>query len=235
MANLTSVTLTAGVPTAGTGTVSTIDNMPNLVMNTTISNGANTAAVKAASTAPATTDPALVVAISPNSQNANGLATQANSTPVVVAPSTVAVAVTPTVTAGSYTANYCIGGILTFSNLLSSVSFSGILESITVKFKGTAVTGNIYVSLFKISPSNGTYTDHTAVTWNAADAVNLLGTYALTTVSSELGTMAVYNLDAVGKAIQGTSASLYAVVQVGGTPDPASSSDMTVELAVLQG
>jgi hypothetical protein len=47
--------------------------------------GTNTAAVKAANTAPATADPALVVAISPNSVNANGQATMANSAPVVLA------------------------------------------------------------------------------------------------------------------------------------------------------
>ena len=42
------------------------------------------AAVKPASTAPAATDPSLVVAISPNSVNANGQATAANSSPVVL-------------------------------------------------------------------------------------------------------------------------------------------------------
>lgn len=47
--------------------------------------GVNVAAVKAASTAPGATDPALVVAISPNSVNANGTALSANSAPVVPA------------------------------------------------------------------------------------------------------------------------------------------------------
>ena len=50
-----------------------------------ITDGTNTAAVKAASTAPVATDPALVVAISPNSVNANGRKTPANSAPVVQA------------------------------------------------------------------------------------------------------------------------------------------------------
>lgn len=49
-----------------------------------ITDGTNKAAVKAASTAPVATDPALVVSISPNSINANGPATPANSAPVVV-------------------------------------------------------------------------------------------------------------------------------------------------------
>src|SRR5450631_1337150 len=47
--------------------------------------GVNTATVKAASTAPVATDTAIVVSISPNSVNANGQATMANSAPVVLA------------------------------------------------------------------------------------------------------------------------------------------------------
>jgi len=51
-----------------------------------IADGTNgPAAVKAASTAPTATDKALVVAISPNSVNANGQATMANSAPVALA------------------------------------------------------------------------------------------------------------------------------------------------------
>ena len=49
-----------------------------------LSDGTNAVAVKAASTAPGATDPALVVSISPNSVNANGQATMANSAPVVI-------------------------------------------------------------------------------------------------------------------------------------------------------
>lgn len=82
MANLPSVGITAGVPTSGTGTVSTIDNL--IAVGLPISNGTSTAAIKAASTAPLTTDPALVVSISPNSVNANGQATSANSAPVAL-------------------------------------------------------------------------------------------------------------------------------------------------------
>lgn len=115
MPNITSVTLTAGVPTAGTGTVGTLDNVTgtagspsvpvltvqgvasgtnipvlistgtNIIGSVKTTDGTNTAAVKAASIPPIATDPALVVAISPNSVNANGQATMANSAPVAIA------------------------------------------------------------------------------------------------------------------------------------------------------
>jgi len=255
MPNLTTVTLTSGLGTGGTGTVSTLDNIIGtagtgstnvltvqgsatgtaIPATSKVTDGTNTAAVKAASTAPVVGDPALVVSISPNSVNANGLTAASGSAPVVQAPTTTEVSVTPTVTAGAYTAGNVIGGILTFASLLDSVRFAGILESITVKFKGTTVTGNITVNLFKASPSNGTYADHAAATWNALDAANLLGSYVLTTPVSNLGTMTVYNSDGIGKAIQGTTASLFAVVTVAGTPTPASTTDMTVSLGVLPG
>src|ERR1700704_2854535 len=50
--------------------------------------------ILAASTAPLATDPALVVAISPNSVNANGQATMANSAPVVLASNQAAIPIT---------------------------------------------------------------------------------------------------------------------------------------------
>jgi hypothetical protein len=56
---LSLVTVTAGVPTAGSGTVSTLDNIFDAT------NGP--IAVKAASTAPVATDKSMVVALSPNS------------------------------------------------------------------------------------------------------------------------------------------------------------------------
>lgn len=94
MANILQATLTSGLGTGGTGTISTLDNLPNLQLNTTVSNGSTIAAVKAASTAPVTADPALVVSISPNSVNVNGQATMGNSSPTVIASnqSTVSVA-----------------------------------------------------------------------------------------------------------------------------------------------
>jgi hypothetical protein len=74
-----------GATQSGTWTV-----QPGNTANTTpwlqkISDGTNAAAIKAASTAPVATDPALVVSISPNSVNANGQATMTNSAPVAIA------------------------------------------------------------------------------------------------------------------------------------------------------
>ncbi len=215
-----------------------IDQTTDLTTNKVrafIHDGTTALPVLAASTgAPAASSPALPVSI--RDVNGNGLALPANSAPVVVAPQTLAVAVTPTVTASAYTANNVIGGIMTFANILPTIGNNGVLQSITARFKGTAVTGNINVAIFKASPSNGTYTDKTAATWNAADMANLVGIFQLPTpLAIGAATMTVYSLDGIGRALVGASTSLYAVVTVAGTPTPASTSDFTLELSVLPG
>lgn len=81
----TAVAITAGTGTnIDTRTEATNGNHRQVVVIGDPSSNAGVAAVKDASTAPAATDPALVVAISPNSVNANGQATMANSAPVVM-------------------------------------------------------------------------------------------------------------------------------------------------------
>lgn len=71
-------TTTSPLPVTASGTVT----VPSTVQ---ISDGTTgPVAVKAASTAPVAADKSLVVAISPNSVNANGQATMANSSPVVI-------------------------------------------------------------------------------------------------------------------------------------------------------
>lgn len=83
------VHLTAGIPDSGTGNITTLgQHLAAIQVAATspfakITDGTNTAAVKAASTAPLVTDPAVVVSISPNGQNANGRANPANAAPVV--------------------------------------------------------------------------------------------------------------------------------------------------------
>lgn len=91
MANISTVDVTAGIPTAGTGTVYTLNGIIDPT-NAPI-------AVKAASTAPVATDKALVVAISPNSVNANGQATMTNSAPVVIASNQTSIPVAATLSA----------------------------------------------------------------------------------------------------------------------------------------
>lgn len=133
-----------------------------------IGDGTNTATVGVYGTAPGAVN-ALNVNASITNANGNGSALQANAAPVTQAPTSFRVAVTPVVTAGAYTAGFVLGGIITFANALlgtpngSPTKWSAVLESISVKFKATAATGEVDVAIFTTSPA-GTYGDHGAPT-----------------------------------------------------------------------
>lgn len=166
---------------------------------------------------------------------ADGSATDVSSSaPLpVTAQGVVEVAVSPTVTASAYTAGDVLGGKMTFASLLRSGVNSGVLQSITVISKAVQTT-NIVVHLFKADPSNSTWTDKAAPSINSADLPNYIGAYTLANASSVLGTETIWTLDGIGKAIQASGTSLYAVATVVSTPTPASTSDFTFRLAVLQ-
>lgn len=90
MPNLTSVGVSSGVPNSGTGTVSTLDGLAAILATLAtapfakVTDGTNTAAVKAASTAAAAADPAVVVAISPNGLTRGAGAADASTLRVTV-------------------------------------------------------------------------------------------------------------------------------------------------------
>lgn len=82
----TAVAVTAGTGTnIDTRTEATNGNHRQVIVIGDPATNANVAAVTAASTAPVATDPALVVALSPNGLNANGAAVSASSAPMVIA------------------------------------------------------------------------------------------------------------------------------------------------------
>jgi hypothetical protein len=152
------------------------------------------------------------------------------------------ITMTPTITAGSYSAGFVIGGPITFAGALllsrapdAAVPYQGILQSLAISFKGSTQTSELDFCLFNTSPSNGTYADHATPTWNAADDQYFLGAYALTSVLSPLGTHSMYNLDGIGKQIVGASTSLFGLVvcKAALAASPASVADMTVRLGMI--
>lgn len=185
MPNLTSVGITAGVPTSGSGTVSTLDNLPNL----------------------------------------NLMGTSVRVRPAA-----------PTVTTGAYVVNKCIGGVITVPNILPA-SLGAVLESISIFFRGSVQVVGFWVAVFDTAPT-GTFTDNVVAAIASGDFAHLIGCYHLSVPCSMFGTTqgTSYNLDAIGKAFQGASTSLFVVVVPDGTTvAPGSTTDMTIELGVLWG
>ena len=149
------------------------------------------------------------------------------------APGTAPVTVTPTVTAATYAANKVIGGIMAFVGIFPASNFVGVLESITLKFKGSVQTVGFWVAIFDQSPL-GTYTDTNTAAINVADTAHLLGIYHLTVPVSVLGTHTIYNLDGLAAAKIGLTATAYVVVVPDATTAAlGSTSDMSVTLACL--
>ena len=201
------------------------------------------ATVKVASTLPALTDTALVVTerdttTAVGTSATNAVTVQGSASGVLLPVSAVgqgaSVEVSAgTVTANTYTAGYVVGTIITFASVLPT-SFNGILESITLKFKGSAQTTEFDLVLFSASPSNGTYTDRAAPTWNALDNPQLIGVYPLTSCQSPLGTQTIYNLDGIGKQIVGSSTSLYGVlIAKAACAALGSTSDVSIKLGMI--
>lgn len=171
MPNVTSVTITSGVPTAGSGTVSTLDALMadggQATLGTTtaaavVTDAAGTlqqylrglvklfasATFKAASTAPVASDTALVVAISPNSVNANGRTVPGSSAPVVLASQTyktVAASATATVMGATGAAGDFLDGILVIPATTSpgNVLLLDNATSITVFAGGATSVSNL--------------------------------------------------------------------------------------------
>lgn len=104
--------------------------------------------IKAASTAPVATDPAVVVAISPNSVNSNGQATMANSAPVVLASNQSALAVTGTF----WQATQPVSGTVSITDI-SGEKYKTVAASSTATVLGaTGATGD-YVSGLLVVPA----------------------------------------------------------------------------------
>jgi len=142
------------------------------------------------------------------------------------------VSVAPVVVAGAYTANWVMGGKMTFANALRAPTLSGALRSILVNSKSGAALGTVSFYLFKADPAASTVADGAAISVAAADFDKLIGIYDLGAVKGVGAKLAL--LDNIGKAIQAASTSLYGVMTVSGTPSPGSTSDIKVSLGIEQ-
>lgn len=132
-----------GTTKAAVGANGVAVNVGNAVSAIKVGDGTNNAAIKAASTAPAATDPALVVAISPNTQNANGQATMANSTPVVIASNQATFPVTAT-GVDQYGQYETVAASQTAQVLGATGATGDYLAYVTV-FPGTAACGVVTI------------------------------------------------------------------------------------------
>ncbi|SEE51612.1 hypothetical protein [Bradyrhizobium lablabi] len=118
-----------------------------------LGDGTNNAAIKAASTAPAAADPALVVAISPNSVNANGQATMANSAPVVIASNQTSIPVAATLGAGTASVGTVQAGVTATANGATASRINAAASTNATSLKVSA--GQLYtIDVFNAAAYN---------------------------------------------------------------------------------
>lgn len=128
-----------------------------------------------------------------------------------------------TVTASSaYTAGNSIGGLITFTNVVTATSTTGELRSLRFNMK-SAQTFPIDIYLFNANPVASTFTDKVTPAINVADFDKIIGVFSLTVAKSGLGTHTIYGLENMGRNFtipSGTSMYAVAVVPVGSAVVP---------------
>jgi len=133
-----------------------------------------------------------------------------------------------------------VGGLMTFSSAVNSITYSGVIDSIVIKSKSIQTSGfNLY--LFKTNPTSSTWTDKITPAINASDIPYLIGVYSFdATDDSGLGTITLYQSSSTlgngnsPKAIVLTSSNLYGVLVATGTPTFNSTSDISVTVNILK-
>lgn len=206
-----------------------------------VGDGTDTAAVLPASTAPVATDTALVVAISPNGQNANGQATMANSTPVTIASNQTALSTTPTagelhlgevggksavvsVTLSTDTSAYASGDLIADTQQIDAffrkTDGTGVINSITIIDEDNQGAA-FYIVFMSTSTSLGT--ENSAP--NISDANLTAGLQGIIAVAtSDYVTLSgakvatIKNIGLPVKAVSGTDDIYIAVLNATGTP-----------------
>jgi hypothetical protein len=140
---------------------------------------------------------------------------------------------TPTITAGAYTSGFSLGGLITLTGVTRLAAGSGVINSITITDKAKA-NNAIDVIFFIANPTSTTFTDHAALTINAADLINAKYVNIPTTAYTTLATNSIATVAGIGLPIKlAAGTSLYAALVARGTTAYASTSDLQLRVAML--
>lgn len=136
------------------------------------------------------------------------------------------------VQAAAYSAGNCVGGTLSFPQVVRRDGGSGILNSVTLRDKG-GQAGTYDLFLFDSAPS--AQTDKAAVALTAADLAKCIGVVTLAAVKlGASATMGISTLTGANFSFKLASGSTMGAVLVArGTPTYASVSDVSLELYVI--
>ena len=150
---------------------------------------------------------------------------------VIAGGATVNPIATPVITAGLYATGTVIGGLMTFANA-ARVS-SGRLDLVTINCKSSQTLAMDFV-LFEANPTGSTITDKSAISIAVSDIGKVIGVVHITDWVN-LGTPSIATAVGVNLPFVITSGtSLYGVLVARSAPTFSSTSDIIVELTILQ-
>lgn len=81
-------------------------------------------------------------------------------------------AASPVVTAATYSAGQCVGGLLVLPEAFDDPALTGVLQALRLAFSDN-ITGSFKVLVFKAKPTASTFTDTQAASLAAADVGKL--------------------------------------------------------------
>jgi hypothetical protein len=189
----------------------------NLIGRTKISDGTNVATVKAASTAPAAADTALVVSISPNT----AIVSEAYSASATFTPA-----------AASHVAGDCNGAAAEFASIGPNAG-SVMITSATLYIDNTAAEATAWrVHLYNVTPTSAIADDSP---WDFADAdvTQYLGSFDFPSTATDAGANQWAQADGINKHVKLTGTSVFGYLINLTTLTPAAAAHRVILHSVL--
>ena len=155
----------------------------------------------------------------------------ATTNPLPIAgPGGIIIAVAPTVTAGAYSAKDAVGGEITFANAVRASAGTAILNTVTIVDKSQAAAG-LELWLFHTTITEAA--DNAAFDISDAELATCVGVVPISTADYyQIADNEVACVRGVGLEFKCAATSLFGQLKCTGTPTYASTSDLTVVLAI---
>jgi len=177
-----------------------------------------------------------ILTFSNGTQQAYGVAvvdTTGNMIDPAVKTGAVSLTITPTVQVSTYSPNNVVGGKLSIANAVRVSGGSGIIQTVSVH-KKSAQSSPVDIYFFHTDPANSTFTDKAALALNVADLPYLIGV-AHCTDQIDNGTPKTAQAPSVSLPFKlATGTTLFAVPVIRGTDVYASTSDVIINVGILQ-
>lgn len=141
----------------------------------------------------------------------------------------------PVISAASYSAGDCVGGLQVINVATRDAGLGALLESI-VLIDAAAQSADLIFVFFKNEPNAAGLIDATPAVIDAADYNKIIATHAITSAEySNVGAVSVASVGSIAKMLtSGDQPDLFLTIIAVGTPTYGSSSDLIINLGLMQ-